>query len=149
MPQAIIFSWDGDEYKWVKNSTDNALHTTYAHLNGGLARYENRPIAISGDDNLETEIYDSKTQRWETKTEWKLQFIRQAFNGSGRLRNFPVISFEKYVVVFGGRWGNRFQKSNIIGSISQYSYILDWIGSKWVKVGSFLMFSPGISSVFV
>ena len=116
--QFSIFSWDGNEYKFITNSTGNAVHTTHAHLNGGLARYENRPIAIAGDDNLETEIYDEGTKQWETKTEWKLQFIRKAYNGSGRLRVFPVVSFEKYVVIFGGRWGNQYQRSDRIGSIS-------------------------------
>ena len=87
----------------MKNSTDHALLTTFEHLNGGLARYGDHPIAISGDDNLETEIYNPETQAWETKTEWKLQLIRQTYNGSVRLRLFPIISFEKYVLVFGGR----------------------------------------------
>ena len=98
------------------------MHTIYAHYHGGLARYENRPIAISGEGNLETEIYDSKTRQWETKTEWKLQFIRNGYRGSGNLRNFPVISFEKYVVIFGGRWGNQYARSNRIGSISFFRY---------------------------
>ena len=120
----------------MKNSTNNALHTTYAHLNGGLALYENRPIAIAGDKTLETEIYDEGTKQWVTKTEWKLQLIRKAYNGSGRLRVFPVISFEKYVVIFGGRWGNQFQKSNRIGSISQCSHILDSVGSNGVDLRS-------------
>ena len=142
--QFSIFSWDGNEYKFIRNSTGNAVHTTHAHLNGGLARYENRPIAIAGDDNLETEIYDEGTKQWETKTEWKLQFIRKAFNGSGRLQNFPVISFEKYVVIFGGQWGDQFQKSNRIGSISHILDSLVDLRSNRSKLGQ----SGVISDVF-
>ena len=92
------------------------MHTNHGHYAGGLARYENRPIAISGDENMETEIYDEGTKQWETKTEWKLELIGLRI---GKLRGFPVISFEKYVVIFGGQWGNMYQKSNRIGSISQ------------------------------
>ena len=142
--QFSIFSWDGNEYKFITNSTGNAVHTTHAHLHGGLARYENRPIAIAGDDNLETEIYDEGTKQWETKTEWKLQFIRKAYNGSGRLRHFPVISFEKYVVIFGGRWGNPYQKSNRIGSISHILDSLVDLRSNRSKLGQ----SGVISDVF-
>ena len=135
--QAFIFSWNGNEYKLIKNSTDNTLLTTFEHLNGGLARYDNRPIAISGDNNLETEIYNPETQEWETKTEWKLQLIRQTYNGSVRLRVFPIISFEKYVLVFGGRWGNQFQKSNKIGLILQGSCVLKEILGKMGRFGGF------------
>ena len=116
-------SWDGSEYQLIKNSTGEALETTYEHFEGALGRYGDRPIAIAASghvtdskQSLETEIYNWISGEWETKTEWKLDFITKKYKGRTLLSSFPVISFEEYVVIFGGSFG-KFAGSDIIGLI--------------------------------
>ena len=95
----------------------NELQTSNEHLFGALGQYKDRPIAIAGKDNLETEIYNWNTQEWETKSEWKLNFIRVYHGYARRLIDFPVVSLPNYIVVFGGDWYRKHYKSNTIGSI--------------------------------
>ena len=116
-------SWDGSEYQLIKNSEGEALETTYEHFRGALGRYGDRPIAIAANvdvtdskQSLETEIYNWNSGEWETKNEWKLDFITKKYKGRTYLSDFPVISFKEYVVIFGGSFG-RFAASDIIGLI--------------------------------
>ena len=113
----MILSWNGREYTTIKNSIGTELQTSKEHFHGALGQYKDRPIAIAGWDNLETEIYDWKTQEWETKTEWQLSFIREYHIHAKRLIDFPVVSLPNYIAVFGGEYLNKYHKSNTIGSI--------------------------------
>ena len=112
----MILSWNGREYTTIKNSAGNELQTSTEHFHGAIGQYKDRPIAIAGWDNLETEIYDWNTRGWETKTEWQLSFIRE-YQHAKRLIDFPVVSLPNYIVVFGGEYFNQYLKSNTIGSI--------------------------------
>ena len=113
----------------IKNSTGESLETTYEHFEGALGRYGDRPIAIAASghvtdskQSLETEIYNWNSGEWETKTEWKLDFITKKYKGYWTLlSSFPVISFKEYVVIFGGSFG-KFAGSDIIGLIFRISY---------------------------
>ena len=113
----LILSWNGREYTTIKNSAGNELQTSTEHFHGAIGQYKDRPIAIAGWDNLETEIYDWNTREWETSAEWKLNFIREYHGNARRLIDFPVVSLPNYIVVFGGEWYNKHYKSNKIGSI--------------------------------
>ena len=107
----------------IKNSSGEALETTYEHFRGALGRYRDRPIAIAANvhvtdskQSLETEIYNWDSGEWETKNEWKLDFITKKYKRWTYLSDFPVISFKEYVVIFGGAFG-KFAGSDIIGLI--------------------------------
>ena len=88
------------------------MQTLKEHKAGGLGKYDDRPIAIAGHAGKETEIYDWNTREWETKTEWKLDFMPGT-----RLLEFAMISFKKYIVVFGGNFQGMSAQTDKIGTI--------------------------------
>ena len=109
--ETLLFSWDGQKHTTIKNSSGDDLQTQREHYAGGLGQYDNRPIAIAGHLGKETEIYDWNTQEWETQAEWRINF----YSGSSRFMEFAMISFKKYIVVFGGVRSNT--QVNKIGTI--------------------------------
>ena len=108
----LFFSWDGQKPTTIKNSSGDDLQTLREHYVGGLGQYDGRPIAIAGHAGKETEIYDWNTREWETKTEWKLDFMPGT-----RLLEFAMISFKKYIVVFGGNFQGMSAQTDKIGTI--------------------------------
>ena len=109
--ETLLFSWDGQKHTTIKNSSGDDLETQREHYAGGLGQYDDRPIAIAGHLGKTTEIYNWNTQEWETQAEWRINF----YSGSSRFMEFAMISFKKYIVVFGGVHHNK--QVNKIGTI--------------------------------
>ena len=61
--------------------TSNAFYTKVIHYLGSLTNYKNRPFAFSGaygSDNT-VELYDFRSETWETKPEWDSPFSSKGY----------------------------------------------------------------------